>query len=199
MRTLLSFISFVMLLAACNNEKNKNPNSTENNTTATPAQENIPTVKPVYTSLDANVSRHVSSIFDHYIHVKTALVNSNAAEAKKGAEAIVATMKRFDKSLLPAEQKQAYDEQAGAIRAAAGQIAASGDIEKQREHFANLSNAAYQLAKKFSAGKPLYHEHCPMAFNDKGAMWLSESKDIRNPYYGDQMLECGTVEEVIEK
>jgi hypothetical protein len=38
-----------------------------------------------------------------------------------------------------------------------------------------------------------------MALNDKGAMWLSENKEIKNPYYGEKMMECGTVEEVIEK
>ena len=40
----------------------------------------------------------------------------------------------------------------------------------------------------------LYHDHCPMAQDNKGAMWLSETKEIRNPYFGDKMMTCGSVE-----
>jgi hypothetical protein len=44
----------------------------------------------------------------------------------------------------------------------------------------------------------LYVEYCPMAFDDKGASWLSSSKEIRNPYFGDKMLTCGEVKETIK-
>jgi hypothetical protein len=37
-----------------------------------------------------------------------------------------------------------------------------------------------------------------MAQDGKGAMWLSESKEIKNPYFGDKMMECGSVEEEIQ-
>jgi len=37
-----------------------------------------------------------------------------------------------------------------------------------------------------------------MAFDGKGGYWLSNSKEIRNPYFGDIMLACGEVTEVLE-
>jgi len=43
----------------------------------------------------------------------------------------------------------------------------------------------------------VYKQYCPMAFDGKGAFWLSSSEEIRNPYYGDKMLKCGRVEETI--
>jgi Cu(I)/Ag(I) efflux system membrane fusion protein len=58
------------------------------------------------------------------------------------------------------------------------------------------------LFKKVKAfgldGKTVYYQFCPMANNDQGAYWLSTEESIRNPYYGDMMLECGEVREVIE-
>ena len=192
----------VLAFASCANDgKNEHSNhdTTKAAETTTTAQENIKQITPVFANLDASVSSHIKEVFDHYIHVKTALVNSNSEEAKNGANAIMQVIKNFDKSLLPAEQKAAYDKSIGNIRTTANNIAATDDIEKQREHFATLSNEAYDLAKSFGAGKTVYHEHCPMAMNDKGAMWLSESKEVKNPYYSDKMLECGTVEEIIEK
>jgi len=29
-------------------------------------------------------------------------------------------------------------------------------------------------------------------------MWLSETKDVKNPYFGSEMPKCGSVEEVIK-
>jgi hypothetical protein len=31
--------------------------------------------------------------------------------------------------------------------------------------------------------------HCPMVDGD----WIQEGKEVRNPYYGSEMLECGEV------
>ena len=34
-----------------------------------------------------------------------------------------------------------------------------------------------------------------MAFDNQGAYWLSNAKQIRNPYFGEKMLTCGEVKE----
>ena len=44
----------------------------------------------------------------------------------------------------------------------------------------------------------IYIQHCPMADNNKGADWLSLNKAIKNPYFGDKMLHCGSVIKVVE-
>ena len=44
----------------------------------------------------------------------------------------------------------------------------------------------------------VYKQYCPMAFEGKGGYWLSNSKEVRNPYYGDKMLKCGSVQETIQ-
>jgi Cu(I)/Ag(I) efflux system membrane fusion protein len=36
-----------------------------------------------------------------------------------------------------------------------------------------------------------------MAFDNKGAYWLSDQAKIRNPYFGDKMLECGEVKDTL--
>ena len=37
----------------------------------------------------------------------------------------------------------------------------------------------------------IYVQHCPMADSNNGADWLSQDKEIRNPYFGESMLSCG--------
>jgi hypothetical protein len=60
-----------------------------------------------------------------------------------------------------------------------------------------MSEVMYDLVKTFGAGQPLYHDHCPMYNDNKGGMWLSETKEIKNPYFGSEMPKCGTIEEII--
>jgi len=55
------------------------------------------------------------------------------------------------------------------------------------------------LAKAFyTTDEAIYIQHCPMANSNKGADWLSLSDEIRNPYFGADMLTCGEVTEELQ-
>ena len=71
-------------------------------------------------------------------------------------------------------------------------------INHQREHFDMLSQDVYDFVKAFPAGQTLYRDHCPMYNDGKGAMWLSETREIKNPYYGKKMITCGSIKEAIK-
>ena len=45
----------------------------------------------------------------------------------------------------------------------------------------------------------VYLAHCPMAFDFKGASWLTTEPAIANPYFGDRMLRCGTIEQTLSQ
>jgi hypothetical protein len=54
------------------------------------------------------------------------------------------------------------------------------------------------LLKAFGANdRTLYYQHCPMANNDKGGNWISQTSEIKNPYFGDKMLKCGETKETL--
>ena len=75
-------------------------------------------------------------------------------------------------------------------------IANSGNLETQRQSFKTLSEQLITSLKQDNLGQTVYVQYCPMAFDDAGASWISLSKEIENPYFGDYMLECGTVQSV---
>ena len=153
----------------------------------------------MFTSLDANAAASLKAVVDHYLHVKNALVNDNAAEAANGAKAMQKAVAGIDKSYLSADQKSAYDKLEQSLKEHTAAIAKSGaKIVDQRTHFAPLSETVYELVKNFGAGRTMYHDHCPMARNNEGAMWMSENKEVTNPYFGAEMLNCGTVEEEVK-
>ena len=106
---------------------------------------------------------------------------------------------KFDQTTLTAEQKKTYENIASDAKEHAEHIDKSEDkIDHQREHFATLSNDVYDLVKAMGGGQTLYQDYCPMYNNNKGATWLSETKEISNPYLGAKMPTCGSVKETIK-
>ena len=141
-----------------------------------------------YDEVALNVSfsdTRYNDMYKEYIRIKNALVQADAAEAKKGGENIGTTFANIgvDHELMQV----------------AAEIAGSDDLKTQRKAFSDLSNAITELVSKahIASGK-IYKQYCPMAFDFKGAYWLSTEKQIRNPYFGDQMLECGEVKQEIQ-
>jgi hypothetical protein len=127
----------------------------------------------------------LGTAYTHYIHLKDALVASNASEAKKAASELQKALGSVSNG------KKAVDE--------ASKVSATADLEEQRKAFSGLSNEMTALVKngKLSSGS-LYVEYCPMANNNDGGFWLSNEKQIKNPYFGDAMLKCGSVKETIQ-
>lgn len=73
------------------------------------------------------------------------------------------------------------------------------DIEERRKSFQIVSEQLYDLIRTVKYDRAVvYHQYCPMAFNDAGAFWLSNSSDIRNPYLPKKMLICGEVKDSID-
>jgi len=156
-------------------------------------------VKASFANVDANAAAYIKKLTDNYLQIKNALTAGKATEAGDAARNMGEAIKSFDKSLLSADQKKVYDVQEAGLKENAEHIANStNDLEHQRERFSNMSEGMYALVKAFGGGKTLYHDHCPMAKDGKGAMWLSETKEIKNPYFGAKMMECGSVEEEIQ-
>lgn len=167
--------------------------------TMTTDDKEVKAVAVTYTNVDTKAAATIKEIVDHYLHIKNALANDNGSEAANGAKAMGNVISGLDKSLLTTDQKKVYDVVEENLAEHAEHIGKNGDnIKHQREHFLMMSENVYDLAKAFGAGRPLYHDHCPMYNENKGgAMWLSETKEVKNPYFGAEMPTCGTVEEVI--
>ena len=72
------------------------------------------------------------------------------------------------------------------------------DVEKQRKAFVTVTAAMEKLLEGAIESGVIYKQYCPMAFDFEGAFWLSNSKDIYNPYFGDVMLRCGKVDSEIK-
>jgi Protein of unknown function (DUF3347) len=149
--------------------------------------------KSAFLSYDSTIRYPLSSLLPMYYSLKNALVNSDASSASLKAGALMNAFNNVDMKLLsPAESKVFMSLQSKLIYESR-RIAEVQKIEHQREHFASLSNNMYSLAKSIRlSNQPVYRDYCPM----KKAYWLSADKEIKNPYYGSEMPDCGNVTNV---
>lgn len=167
--------------------------SSEMHATTNDAEVRTVTVK--FKDLNNQTSQFVKAVVSDYLKVKKALVASNERSAAKASLTLHDHLTTFDKSYFTTAQKEEYDAIDEALRTASAEFATQ-DLETQRKTFKLISEKIYLLAKNFDTGQPLYKEYCPMY--EGGAAWISAEKEIQNPYFGDKMMKCGTVQEVIQ-
>ncbi|WP_256013493.1 DUF3347 domain-containing protein [Desertivirga xinjiangensis] len=170
----LAFILGSLSMSACSSEGDK----TAGHESTAAAESTSEAGNPQFSD------EKVKEVYVHYIHVKNALVNSDAKEAQQGAAAL-------QTALTDAGSSQGAD--------IAGKIASEAKIDVQRTEFSLLTAEVEKTVKasKLSSGK-IFKQYCPMAHGGDGAYWLASESDIKNPYYGDEMLECGEVKEEIK-
>ena len=131
--------------------------------------------------------------------MKNAFVATDAREVSKDAQTVAKSLQEVNMELLKGDTHMAWMDQLKILNSAIKNIAASSDIEEQREAFSNFNNAFYKSLKMFGLkDETAYYQFCPMAFDDLGAYWISETEEIRNPYFGDMMLSCGETKETLK-
>ncbi|MEE1885557.1 DUF3347 domain-containing protein [Pedobacter flavus] len=169
----IGFLAVLVLLYSCQNT---------NNVDSTNVTDSVKTVE-VKTNLKfVNPSEEL--IYNSYINLKDALVLADASNASKFALELASQLSK----------EPSFKD----ISKLANKIGNDTDLKNQRKVFTDLSNQLIAQFKKakLSEGK-IFVQHCPMANNGDGGDWLASEANIRNPYYGDEMLECGSVVEEI--
>lgn len=146
--------------------------------------------------VDPQFSTQLASVLTPYLLVKDALVASDAKSAAQQSKKFTATLKKVDMNLLKGEAHMNWMQKLTTMEKATASLEKETDLEKQRVLFSDLTTALYASIKMFSVdGLQAYYQYCPMAFDNQGAYWISREKEISNPYFGEQMLRCGTTKE----
>jgi uncharacterized protein (DUF885 family) len=172
-------------LTACNNSSNK---STEPKTTNDNQASGAPSV--------AASSSPVGGLLQTYLQMKSDFANNDDKGAADAGNKMLKAFNDFNESSLKEADKKVFEDIRDDAKEHAEHIGKNaGNIKHQREHFDMLSKDMYDLVKKFGAGEKIYVDFCPMYNDNKGAKWLSETKEITNPYLGKDMNTCGTIKE----
>ncbi len=115
-----------------------------------------------------------------YLPLAKALADDDDDAAKQAARALSGTVE-------------------GELQPLAKAVAEAADLKARRKAFKPLSDALIARIREggIDAVGDAYVVHCPMAFGNTGADWLSAEPRVLNPYFGDAMLTCGSVTDTL--
>jgi len=116
-----------------------------------------------------------------YLELKDALVASDVEKAGKAAGKAVAFIDGHPDAGRLTTLQEGFRTLAGAK-----------DLPAQREAFRQVSDLLIGSGQSMEHhSRTLFVQFCPMANNNRGASWISQQEEVRNPYFGDAMLSCG--------
>ena len=125
-----------------------------------------------------------------YLKLTEAFVESNPKRVSESATDLKSSFNKVNLETLPNSAKM----QVTKITKMLNAIINAKTIASQRENFVILNENMAAIVNNLNNLKPaLYLQRCPMANNSEGAVWLSTSEKIINPYYTDTMRNCGSV------
>ena len=190
-------VFMLSIMASCSGDKHKGETiSHEDHATAN--DEEVVVQSPQF-EVDKAFQDQLANVFTEYIGLKDAFVDSQVELVKKEASSLIQAVAKVDMKLVTGAAHNDWMAFLSPIQKSLNEIQGSTDIEEQRRSFSTLSDNLYKSIRAFGlGGKEAYYEYCPMAFNNEGAYWLSDEEKIRNPYFGEKMLTCGTVKEKLK-
>ena len=143
--------------------------------------------------------KQLNEVFIKYIALKDAFVKEESNNIISQSEKIGAILSKVDIKLLENKEVQTFwmslEKQ---LRVAVSSILKTTAIKEQRNHFKQVSASLIEALQVFGVNEKVFVAFCPMADSNKGAYWLSIEKKVINPYFGNKMLTCGEVKQVIE-
>jgi len=149
-------------------------------------------------TVNSDFVKQLTAVYEQYIVLKNGLVQSDPKTAGESAVSLKKALSAVNMKLLSGDSHEQWMNVLNSMNKQVASISRSGNLEEQRRAFSEMSHSFYSAIKKFGLiNKIVYYQFCPMALNNKGAYWMSEIKDIRNPYFGQAMLTCGETKETM--
>lgn len=163
---------------------------------------NEATKRPVAESQDSNPLKapYAAQFYDSlhvtmeaYYNLTDGLSQSNNTYTNKWAAILKQHVDSLPLSVLEMDSAKldAMDMAVGSISAELAGLLGEKDLEAKRAGFEAVSDMLYDIIQLTGLkGNTIYRQYCPMAFNDRGAYWMSRSNRKQNPYFGNDMLGC---------
>ena len=193
MKKLAIILAMSIAAVACNNQTETHDTAHEDDGSTHMMEDHTSAevgMDPDFTIDDPNEKEAVRKLYQQYLVLKDGLVAGDNQKTDKAADEM---MSSISEQVFTQMEGGAHDTVAELGRDIV-RINEHSDIDQQRNYLNSLSLSLFNLLQAADIeAEPVYLQYCPMAFDDQGAYWLSNVSEIRNPYFGDKMLKCGSV------
>ncbi|MDN3663802.1 efflux RND transporter periplasmic adaptor subunit [Algibacter miyuki] len=155
--------------------------------------------KSVRLKVSSEFQAELKIILDAYISVKDALIDEDFNLSTEKGNLLLQKIENINMALLKTEDARKKGELfINPLKRDGKLLADSKTIKDQRTYFKNVSTNLMSAIEVFGVNQKIYSHFCPMANNNNGAFWLSKEDNVLNPYFGEAMLKCGEVKQIIE-
>ncbi len=136
---------------------------------------NKPAVKTIEVS--DTFKKSLTLVTEKYFDLQKSLVASDVSAAQKSA---TATLSELSKVPMKAVEGEAHDQWMSiemTLKQQLNKVIEAKNISDQRVPFEIISEQFIELVETFGIMLPeVYSAYCPMAFDNKGAYWLTKEK-----------------------
>ena len=142
-----------------------------------------------------------ADLLTSYYALKNALVASDSVKAATTGKELQTAAEQLKVNEIQGDtlMKETARTYMGTIGTAAQVLTTSKTLDDQRRQFETIAGELWTLTRTVQySGEKVYWQFCPMAFDNKGAYWMSNDTTIRNPYFGQKMLTCGSTEDSLD-
>ncbi len=143
--------------------------------------------------VSTDFQKQLNTVYQASLGLTDAFIASDASATKEKAGAMLESLDKVDMTLVKDDAHMAWMKYKKSLSDGLNKIMASGDLESQRKSYSFVNETLYKAIKTFGVGETVYYNYCPMF----KANWLSSTKEISNPYYGEKMSKCGSTKEVL--
>lgn len=149
---------------------------------------------------DVQFIRQQKEFIKSSMNLSKAFSEDDLVLIKKIAAEAETELAKINTSGLDTASLEEWNKIATEIRGGLKHIGMSKDIKMARFGLRHFSGGLDTLLSKLgqASEKPVEKMFCPMAFNNQGAIWFQYGKEIRNPYYGQAMLKCGSTQKIFD-
>jgi Cu(I)/Ag(I) efflux system membrane fusion protein len=146
-------------------------------------------------SIPPTFQNALQNVIRTYLRLQIALANDDKPAAGRVAAELLEAVKRVDDSGLDERARQTWTLAKNQFFLALRGDLAAVPIKDMRHRFRAISMTLFAVIDNFDSAvpQPLFKTYCPMAFDNQGAHWLQADQTVANPYFGAEMLRCGTV------
>lgn len=140
--------------------------------------------------------KELEQVIDAYLQVKDALVKDSEEAVNKAVGMMAEKVLAVVPAQLEGKGLEAWQNHKALYETKLKEMEHTTGLENKRSYFSHISEIMYCTIKSFGLKQGnLFAIFCPMAFDGKGAYWISDSKIVQNPYFGSKMPKCGEIKE----
>ncbi len=212
----IGFLSVLILFTSCGTGNNQKEAKSENDPDSEQHQADTSGMHGQHNSLANNfkhknavilnqvyqvkesTEREMEAVIEAYLVIKEAMDDEDLNTIDEATGLMIRRVNEVDPDQLKGEGLDAWRNHQSLYLDKLKELRHIAGIANKHSYFAHLSEIMYCTIKSFGLKtKELYVVYCPMAFDNIGAYWISDSKTIQNPYLGTKMPNCGEIKEVL--